>query len=115
MIQKFPSLQYDVRVDERYPYFCDFYIEELDLFIELNAHQSHGRVPIDMMSVDEYSLLPNKYVDVFARRDVEKYTKAKENKLNYIRIYPQATLNENYKINNNKNKEIIDICYRSQH
>jgi len=31
----------------RYPYYCDFYIVEDDLFIELNAHWSHGGHPFN--------------------------------------------------------------------
>ena len=32
---------------DRYPYHCDFYIVEDDLFIELNAHWTHGGRPYD--------------------------------------------------------------------
>ena len=28
--------------DSRYPFYCDFYIKSLDMFIELNLHWSHG-------------------------------------------------------------------------
>ena len=28
--------------DPRYPFHCDFYVKSFDLFIELNAHWSHG-------------------------------------------------------------------------
>ena len=110
----YPDIAYDIKVDERYPFYCDFYIKSLDLFIELNAHPSHGRLPMEMMSVDEYSKYPPKWADVFAKRDVEKLKHIRDNKLNFIRIYPQATLEENYKVNEDKNKELIDICYKSQ-
>ena len=109
----YQDLRYDVKVDDRYPYFCDFYIPSLDLFIELNAHPSHGRLPYSMMKYDEYSKLPQKWIDVYARRDVEKFKKSKESNINYIRIYPQASIYDNYKINEDKYKEIIDICYRA--
>lgn len=33
--------------DERYPFNCDFYIKSEDLFIELNAHWTHGGRPYD--------------------------------------------------------------------
>lgn len=32
---------------KRYPFYCDFYVVEKDLFIELNAHWSHGGKPFD--------------------------------------------------------------------
>lgn len=31
--------------DDRYPYNCDFYIPDIDLFIELNFHWTHGQKP----------------------------------------------------------------------
>lgn len=114
LIKKYSDLQYDIRVDDRYPYYCDFYIKSLDLFIELQGHPSHGRLPIDMLSVEEYSKYPNKWVDIFARRDVEKKKIADKNNLNYLCIYPSATLEENYKLNYYKYIDIIDICYKSQ-
>ena len=113
LIKKYADVKYDIKVDERYPYFCDFYIPSLDLFIELNAHPSHGKLPYSMTSYEDYKKMPFKWVDVFARRDVEKLNHALESKINYIRIYPQASIYENYKLNDNKFKEIIDICYRA--
>lgn len=112
IVQYYPDVIYDVMVDQRYPYYCDFYIPSEDLFIELNAHPSHGSKPISMMSVDEYSQYKSDWVDVFARRDVEKYNRAIKEQLNYIRIYPQATLEENKIINNNH--ELVELLYNSQ-
>lgn len=39
--------------DARYPYSCDFYIKSQDLFIELNAHYSHGNHWYDAGSHDD--------------------------------------------------------------
>lgn len=110
----YKDIKYDVRVDDRYPYYCDFYIPSEDLFIELNAHPSHGRLPIEFLSVDEYSKYNQKWVDVFARRDVEKQSKAKENNLNYIMIYPNGSLEENLEINQNKNRNLVEKLYQTQ-
>lgn len=114
LITIYSDLQYDVLVDSRYPYFCDFYIPSIDLFIELQAHPSHGRLPINYLSVDEYSKYPHKWVDVFAKRDVDKYNTAVYNKLNFIRIYPTATLQENIMINNDSFTDIVTLCYLTQ-
>lgn len=114
LIALFPDTLYDIKVDDRYPFYCDFYIPSLDLFIELQAHPSHGRLPIEMMSIEEYSKYKSSWADVFGRRDVEKLQYITKNNLNFIRVYPNATIEENYTINKNTNKEIIDICYRSQ-
>lgn len=114
LIKHYPDLQYDTRVDERYPFFCDFYIPSIDTFIELQAHPSHGRLPIKYLSVDEYSKYSIKYKDVFAVRDVEKERVAEENKIHLIRIYPRATIEENIKINEKEDIDLVNLCYYTQ-
>lgn len=115
LIELYPGLEYDVKVDERYPFYCDFYIPSEDLFIELNAHPSHGRMPIDYMSAKEITKYPLAWHDTFKRRDVLKFEKAKENNLNYIRIYPQASFSENMLLNEEKYSELVKLCLYSQH
>lgn len=39
--------------DARYPYSCDFYIKSQDLFIEVNAHYSHGNHWYDALDHDD--------------------------------------------------------------
>ena len=85
--------------DERYPFACDFYIKSEDLFIELNAHWTHGPHPFDKSNRADIELLTlwkskatetNMYsvaIDVWTRRDVLKQNVAKINNLNYITIY----------------------------
>ena len=114
LIKMFPDLLYDQKVDDRYPFFCDFYIPSLDTFIELQAHPSHGRLPIYLLSPDEYTKYPQRWVDVFAVRDVNKVETAKKNNLHYIMIYPKASLEENFIINQNEDKSLVEICYNSQ-
>ena len=68
------------------------------------------------MADEEYiNNFPNEWLDTFQRRDVEKLQFLNKNNLNFITIYPQSSLNINKEINNKtKNKELIDICYKSQ-
>lgn len=85
--------------DERYPFACDFYIPSEDLFIELNAHWTHGPHPFNELDCEDIKLLTlwkskatetNMYavaIDVWTRRDVLKQRVAKENNLNYLAIY----------------------------
>lgn len=113
LIKKYPDVIYDIRVDDRYPFYVDFYVPSEDLFIELNAHPSHGRLPMHLLKFEEYSKYTSKWADVFGRRDVEKQNCALMNNLNYIMIYPQATLNENISLNN-QNKNLIELLYNSQ-
>lgn len=85
--------------DARYPFYCDFYIKEDDLFIELNNHWTHGGHPYDPENLEDQQKLKmwaekaktSKFyknaIEVWTVRDVAKQRIAKENKLNYRVIY----------------------------
>lgn len=84
---------------ERYPFYCDFYIVEDDLFIELNAHWTHGGKPFDandeicqkqLAEWQEKAKTSEFYrnaIETWTIRDVEKLKCAEENHLNYKVIY----------------------------
>lgn len=84
--------------DDGYKFKCDFYIQPLDLFIELNLFPTHGDHPFDPESASDATLLAllkenptawNLQVkDVWAVRDPQKLAAAKKAHLNYITIYP---------------------------
>ena len=89
--------EYDT--DERYPFACDFYIKSKDLFIELNIHPSHYLHAFNSDDENDVALLEKlkssnndwdyMIADVLSNRDVQKMALAKNNKLNYIVIYPK--------------------------
>lgn len=99
--------------DNRYPFSCDFYIKSLDLFIELNIHPSHGEHLFDENNKEDSKLLEqlkiensnwsNMIVDVWYRRDVEKYNYVIKNNLNCKFIYSSDF---NDFINNVKEKRL---------
>lgn len=84
---------------KRYPYYCDFYVKEDDLFIEVNAHWTHGGHPFNANNQEDINKLnewkekakTSKFyqtaIEVWTIRDVEKQECAKRNKLNYQVIY----------------------------
>lgn len=84
---------------KRYPYYCDFYIVEDDLFIELNAHWTHGGKPYDendeecreklrkWQELAKTSKFYQTAIEVWTIRDPEKLACAKRNRLNYKVIY----------------------------
>lgn len=92
--------------DERYPFFCDFYIKNLDLFIELNLSWTHGEHPFNDKNPDDLTKLAiwqekakaSKYYEnaiiTWTKRDPNKIAMAKLNKLNYITYYKEAELFE---------------------
>ena len=83
----------------KYPFNCDFYIPELDLYIECNFHWTHGHKPFD--KDDEYckkqlfnwkfkaenSQFYKNAINTWTVRDVNKRKIAQENKLNYIEFW----------------------------
>lgn len=99
--------------DKRYPWACDFYIPDLDLFIECNFHWTHGKHPYDSTSQEDISILNEwnskntKYyinaIQTWTIRDVNKRNKAKENNINFIEFWSLEELikyftdNYNYK------------------
>ena len=84
---------------ERYPYYCDFYIKSEDLFIELNAHWTHGGRPYDKdddfckeqlerwIEKSKQSKFYEKAIHTWTVVDVKKQQCAKEHNLNYMTIY----------------------------
>lgn len=84
---------------ERYPFYCDFYIVEDDLFIELNAHWTHGGKPYNpddsecqerLKEWQEKAKVSKFYkaaIETWTVRDVKKINYAKKNNLNYKTIY----------------------------
>lgn len=99
--------QYGVHpFDSRYPYSCDFYIKPLDLFIEINAHWSHGAHWFNSENHDDN--LRVKHLSQFDKKsyknairtwtidDVSKRMKAKNNNLNYL-VFWENDLSDFYK------------------
>lgn len=84
---------------DKYPFYCDFYILEDDLYIELNLHWTHGGKPFDPDDIDcqkqladwqekaKTSKFYENAIQTWTVRDVKKQRIAKENNLNYKVIY----------------------------
>lgn len=83
--------------DCRYPFYCDFYIKSLDLFIELNASWVHNDHWFDDSNADDLMIL-HKWeqsvatgkrfyqaaIEIWTMRDVQKHRVALDHKLNYL-------------------------------
>lgn len=121
LIRKFGEVKTHFR-DDRYArstgymFECDFYIPSEDLFIELNAHPSHGKHPFvgdksDNVLLEKLrkNVTPwnNKVMETWTIRDVEKLSIAKENRLNYIVLYPKTSIFDNVSFNDAKYKDLI--------
>ena len=84
--------------DTRYPFACDFYIPELDLFIELNLTWTHGGQPfsnskqnLKKLTLWEQKAKTSTYyknaIKVWTKTDPLKIQIANQNNLNYICLY----------------------------
>lgn len=93
--EKFTSVIRQYKDKERYPFCCDFYIPELDLFLELNGTWTHGKHPFNINSKEDISILNTwkekskehpfylSAIETWTIRDVKKRNKAKEENLNF--------------------------------
>ena len=80
-----------------YPFACDFYLTDYDLYIEIQGTWTHGGHPFDETNKDDIDKLnmwkskDNGYyknaINTWSIRDVKKRKIAKENNLNYLEIY----------------------------
>lgn len=86
-------------ISDKYPFKCDFYLPDFDLYIELNFHWTHGPHAFDENNEEDQRLLAawkskntpyyNVAVQVWSIRDVLKLQTAKDNNLNYLVFYNQ--------------------------
>ena len=93
---RFPTVVRQYKDKNRYPYFCDFYIPELDYFIELQGYYTHGKHPFDPNSNEDLQLIEyykRKYgedcqpITIWSIKDVEKRDCAKRNHLNFKEVW----------------------------
>ena len=94
--EKFPSVKRQYKDKLRYPYNCDFYIPELDYFIELQGYYTHNTHPynpnsiLDQVLVERYK---ERYgpkcqaITIWTSKDPEKRDCAKRNHLNFKEIW----------------------------
>lgn len=85
---------------DEYPYACDFYIKSRNMYIELNAHWSHGGhwytdADIDVVSCwsERNTSYYNNAISIWTKRDVDKRNCAIRNKLNYV-VFWDAKLSD---------------------
>ena len=82
---------------EKYPFVCDFYFPEKDLYLEVQGNWTHGSHPFDSESIKDQELLKiweekntNYYrnaIKTWTELDTKKRKTAADNKLNYLEIF----------------------------
>ena len=86
-------------ISNEYPYACDFYLKEYDIYVELNNYWMHGTHMFDKNNKDDLIILNTwkekakiskgykSAIHIWTKYDIEKYNIAKKNKLNYVVLY----------------------------
>ena len=80
-----------------YPYSCDFFIPDLNLFIEIQGNWTHGKHPFnsdskkDIEKLEYWKSKDNEYYNnaiyTWTDLDVRKRNTARDNQLNYLEIF----------------------------
>lgn len=84
-----------------YPFHCDFYVKNKDIYIECNFHWTHGGHKFDTNNkddIDKLNKLKEKYersnhkmygggIKTWTERDPKKFEYANKNNLNYLTFY----------------------------
>lgn len=97
LYEKYPDVIRQYKSDV-YPFFCDFYIPSLDLYIEIQGSHFHNKHPYigNEEDIKELNIFIEKskehpqYINIiktWTERDVIKRNTAKENNLNYLEIW----------------------------
>ena len=91
---------------KEYPYYCDFYIKSINLYIEIQGHWTHNDHPFDINNLNDQLImnkwrtksLSDKYyknaLNTWTIKDVEKRNTAIQNNLNYLEIFGKTDLNK---------------------
>lgn len=103
LLTKFSTVKYNYYDKKRYPFLCDFYIEDIDTFIELNYHWSHGGEPFtgtkDQLDIVSYWYKKGWIGNIksWTYRDVKKRLTAKLNNLSYLEFFTPEEFNKWFK------------------
>lgn len=111
LLNLFNDVRRGYNLDNRYPFQCDFYIPQLDLFIECNFHWTHGGHWFNGTDIADTSII-NKWkekntlyfdiaIDVWTRRDLLKRDTAIKNGINYIVLFNYKTFIDDFNKNLN--------------
>lgn len=83
-----------------YPFACDFYIPDIDTFIEIQGSAFHGPEPFNPLNEKHQALITKllnrdtsyakKQIEIWTNTDVKKRKIATENQLNFYEFYKPA-------------------------
>lgn len=96
--QKIQNIEYQFKSD-LYPFLCDFYLHDYNVYIEIQGTWTHGLHPFDPLNENDIKIL-NKWkeksinstyyksaINIWTKWDVIKRAIAKMNKLNFLEFF----------------------------
>lgn len=96
LLNKFNSVKRNYK-SKKYPFHCDFYVSNLDLYIEYQGFWTHGKEPYNKNNEEHKRIIEkwkskntiqyNKAINDWTIRDPLKRQTAKENQLNWIEFF----------------------------
>lgn len=99
LLDVFPQTKHQYRDNKKYPFNCDFYIPEIDYWIEFQGFWTHGKHPFDKNDINDQKYLQymienkdnhplyNDAIKVWTIGDPLKRITAKNNNLNWIEFW----------------------------
>ena len=108
LLQKFTSVKRQY-YSTNYPFVCDFYIEDIDTYIECQGHFSHGKEPYDENNPNHQKIVENwknknkqTYTDairIWTIRDPLKRKTARDNHITWLEFFNLSQFMEWYNAN----------------
>ena len=126
------NINYETQyISKQYPYRCDFYLPESNLYIEINGTWTHGNEPFNQFNKEHIDLLKiwkeksksskyyEKAIKTWTKSDLQKISIAEKNNLNYLILYQtnpeecfvQIIYNLSFNDMNKVDKELINKCF----
>lgn len=112
LVETFKDVRYQYR-SSKYPFACDYYIPNHDLYIEYQGFRGHGKHPFDPSNPKDLEIvnrwkqksneinwknkkkdLYKNFIEVWTEIDPLKREIAKKNNLNFIEIFPDDFSND---------------------
>lgn len=113
------NFEYQYKSD-LYPYMCDFYFPDTDVYVEIQGNWTHGGRPFnekDSNGLDQLNLWKSKAskyyniaINVWTKSDVEKRNRAKKNNIRFFEIF---STNFKYIISELKRNNIINEIHQN--
>jgi hypothetical protein len=100
LLKRFSHVKRQYKTKE-YPFFCDFFVEDINTYIEINYYYTHGGFPFDESNIEHIQIFQKlqqngseEILKIWSGSDVLKQKTAQKNNLNYVMLYNDQEIND---------------------